>query len=134
MSMTNKRIIAFRVFPLFMAGFAVSAAEIPTVEQLPERVGDRMPLHTVVPKYPEAARRARLEGEVEVCFNVDHFGKTSRVAVRRSSNRVFEKPAKDAVRGSSYQPLADGQKLSGIKTCRTFRFLLTPAVPAAPED
>ncbi len=51
-------------------------------------------------------------------------GKTRRVAVRRSTNRVFEKPARDAVRASTYQPLRDDEKLSGIKTCRTFRFTL----------
>jgi len=93
-----------------------------------------MPLHTVVPAYPEKARRARVEGEVEVCFKVDHFGRTSRVAVRRSTNRVFEKPARDAVRHSTYYPLPDGQKLSGIKTCRTFRFLLTPVEVEVPDS
>ena len=77
-------------------------------------------------KYPEAARRARVEGEVEVCFNVDRAGKTRRVAVRRSSNRVFEKPAKRAVRDSTYKPLPHDVELSGIKTCRTFRFYLNP--------
>jgi len=119
---------------VLIAGLTAGAADIPAVEQVAETSGDRVPLHTVVPKYPESARRMRLEGEVEVCFNVDHFGKTSRIAVRKSTNRVFEKPAKNAVRDSSYHPLPDGQKLSGIKTCRTFRFLLTPVAIEAPEN
>lgn len=101
------------------------AEEVAEVVEGQETSGDRVPQHTVVPRYPEKARRARVEGEVEVCFKVDHFGKVSRVAVRRSSNRVFERPAKDAVRNSSYQPIGPGEKLSGIKTCRTFRFRLT---------
>ena len=105
---------------------AASAEEQPTVEYVPGDEGERVPLHTVVPLYPEKARRARVEGEVEVCFKVDREGNTSRVAVRRSTNRVFEKPARDAVKASTYHPLPPGQELSGIKTCRTFRFTLTP--------
>lgn len=94
--------------------------------------GQRTPLHTVVPKYPESARRARVEGEVEVCFNVDRRGRTHRVSVRRSSNRAFEKPAKKAVRASTYRPLDEGRELSGIKTCRTFRFFLNPVAIETP--
>ncbi len=96
--------------------------------------GERVPLYTVVPQYPEAARRARVEGEVEVCFNVDRNGTTRRIAVRRSSNRVFEKPAKRAVRNSTYEPLPDDVQLSGIKTCRTFRFYLNPVAIDKPGD
>ncbi len=93
---------------------------------------DRKPLQTVVPVYPEKARRERLTGEVEVCFNVDRDGKTSRVAVRRSTHRIFEKPAILAAKASTYYPLAEGQTLSGIKTCRTFRFQLTPVAIEQP--
>lgn len=103
------------------------ANEAPVVEYVPGHEGDRVPLHTVVPVYPEKARRARLEGEVEVCFNVSREGRTSRISVRRSTNRVFEKPARDAIKGSTYKPLPPEQPMSGIKTCRTFRFTLTPA-------
>jgi TonB family protein len=115
---------------------AVSAAaqEVPVVERLPPDDGDRVPLQTVVPAYPEKARRARVEGEVEVCFEVDREGRTRRVAVRRSTNRVFEKPARDAVKASTYKPLADDEEVSGIKTCRTFTFYLEPVDPADPTD
>ena len=107
--------------------FSVALAqEEPIVEYVPGDEGERIPLHTVVPIYPEKARRARVEGEVEVCFNVNRDGKTSRVAVRRSTNRAFEKPARDAVRSSTYRRLPEDEELSGIKTCRTFRFYLAP--------
>lgn len=89
-----------------------------------------MPLHTVVPTYPEEARRDRLEGEVQVCFNIDKDGKPYRVAVRQSSHRIFERPAKLAVKASAYAPLAPGDATSGIKTCRTFRFTLQPVQDA----
>jgi len=103
------------------------------LEYLTGDEGERVPLHTVVPIYPEKARRARVEGEVEVCFKVNREGRTSRVGVRRSTNRAFEKPARDAIRASTYKPLSNDQKLSGIKTCRTFRFHLTPVAIEKPE-
>ncbi|NJN48128.1 MAG: TonB family protein [Candidatus Competibacteraceae bacterium] len=67
-------------------------------------------------------------GDVEVCFDVDRDGKTSRIAVRRSSNQVFERAAIRAVRQSTYVKVPAEVVLSGIKTCRTFRFRLDPAV------
>lgn len=85
----------------------------------------RIPLQTVVPVYPESARRDRLEGEVQVCFHVDRDGRPYRVAVRTSTHRVFERPSIEAVRASTYAPLDPGVKLPAIKTCRTFRFRLT---------
>lgn len=109
------------------------AQEKPAVEHVEVDTGERSPSYTVVPLYPEKARRARVEGEVEVCFKVDRGGRISRVAVRRSTNRVFEKPSKDAVRLSAYHPLAKSKKLSGIKTCRTFRFYLTPVAIETPD-
>jgi len=109
------------------------AQDNPAIEQVEADTGERSPSYTVVPLYPEKARRARVEGEVEVCFKVDRGGRTSRVAVRRSTNRVFEKPSKNAVRLSTYHPLANDKKLSGIKTCRTFRFYLTPVAIETPD-
>lgn len=85
---------------------------------------ERVPLHTVVPKYPPDARRDRIEGEVEVCFNVDRRGRPIRIAVRRSTHRVFEKPSIRAVRASRYQPLPRSEPVPAIKTCRTFNFSL----------
>lgn len=114
---------AWAIAALILAAGAAAQDE-PVVERLPPDDSDRVPLQTVVPAYPEKARRARVEGEVEVCFEVDREGKTRKVAVRRSTNRVFEKPARDAVRASTYRPLADDEEISGIKTCRTFTFNL----------
>ena len=87
---------------------------------------ERVPLHTVVPDYPATAKRDRIEGDVEVCFNVNAEGRPYRIAVRHSTHRIFEKPSMRAVRASSYRPLPRGQKPSGIKNCRTFRFRLDP--------
>lgn len=112
---------------------AAAADDDANVTHLTDDSTDRKPMQTMVPVYPEKARRQRLTGEVEVCFNVDRDGKTSRIAVRRSTHRIFEKPSILAVRASTYQPLPEGKTLSGIKTCRTFRFQLTPVAIEQPR-
>jgi len=87
---------------------------------------DRVPLHTMIPEYPRVARRDRIEGEVQVCFEITRDGRPRRIAVRHSTHRLFEKPAIRAVRGSTFRPLPDGAELPAIKACRTFRFTLQP--------
>ncbi len=129
--MWSKQLLVVPPSVLLLA-MSAGAQDDPVQSDLPSDTGERVPLHTVVPVYPEKARRARVEGEVEVCFNVGRDGKTSRVSVRRSTNREFEKAAKDAVRHSTYKPLPEHQKLSGIKTCRTFRFHLNPVAIDTP--
>ena len=103
---------------------AGSAADEPSVTHLEDGSHERVPLNTVVPVYPAVARRDRIEGDVQVCFKVDRQGRPYRIAVRTSSDRVFEKPAIRAIRASRYQPLADSEPVPAIKTCRTFRFRL----------
>ena len=88
---------------------------------------ERIPLHTVAPAYPAVARRDRVEGNVQVCFKVDREGRPYRIAVRTSTNRIFEKPSIRAIRASRYQPLPEDQAVPAIKTCRTFRFRLESA-------
>ena len=103
-------------------------AEEASLARLIEENSDRVPTVTVVPEYPNDALRDRIEGEVQVCYNVDRKGQPYRVAVRTSTHRIFEKPSKRAVKSSLYVPLEPGEKTSGIKTCRTFRFQLQPLV------
>jgi TonB family protein len=106
---------------------ALVAAEESEVTHFTDHNGDRIPLNTVAPVYPAAARRDRVEGDVQVCFHVDREGRPYRIGVRTSTHRVFEKPSMRAVRASRYQPIADDQQVPGIKTCRTFRFRLESA-------
>jgi len=86
----------------------------------------RTPLQTVIPEYPQKARRDRVEGRVEVCFDIDRLGRTRRIAVRRSTNRAFEKPSMRAVKASRFRPLGEDEALQAIKSCRTFVFALEP--------
>jgi len=112
----------------------VQAQEGDDVSQLLDPGGDRVPMQTVVPVFPEKALRDRIQGHVKVCFNVDREGRTSRISVRTSTHRMFEKPAINAVRASSYQPLEEHEVLSNIKTCRTFRFQLDPIAIEDPSE
>ncbi len=127
--MTDVLRVVIALAALSVAGHAAGAAE---VTHLTDNDGGRKPLKTVVPPYPELARRERLEGEVQVCFNVRQNGETHRVRVRRSTNRIFEKPSVRAVRASTYEALPEGTKPSGIKTCRTFTFRLEPVPVSQP--
>ena len=103
------------------------AADEARVTHLENDGHERIPLHTVAPAYPAIARRDRVEGEVQVCFKVDREGRPYRIAVRTSTNRIFEKPSIRAIRASRYQPLPEDQAVPAIKTCRTFRFRLESA-------
>lgn len=118
---------------LFFA-LAVAAQDDVDVTHLLDPAGERKPLQTVVPVYPQRALKDRVQGDVEVCFNVDREGRTSRISVRQSSNRMFEKPSLLAIRASSYKPVEDHEILSGIKTCRIFRFRLDPVAVEDPSD
>lgn len=87
---------------------------------------DRIPSVTVAPKYPRKARRDRVEGQVQVCFDIDREGRTRRIAVRHSTNRTFERPSIKAVRKSTFQRLKAEETLQSLKSCRTFVFSLVP--------
>ncbi len=102
------------------------SASVPDGVSRIDSATDRVPLHTVIPDYPRTARRDRVEGEVQVCFNITRRGHPTSIAVRRSTHRVFEKPSRKAVRKSTWVPLGKDEPMSGIKACRTFRFNLVP--------
>ena len=113
---------------------AGAADEQSVVAHIIDSSTDRIPAHTVAPEYPRKARRDRVEGEVQVCFEVTRDGQTRRVAVRNSSHRTFEKPSVKAVRASSFRPLGKDEALPAIKSCRTFVFSLEPAEEDASLD
>jgi TonB family protein len=117
----SNRLFVFASILLCTNGFASDAA---SVTHLTDRNNERVPLNTVAPVYPAAAQRDRVEGDVQVCFNVDRQGRPYRIAVRSSTHRIFEKPSIRAIRASRYVELPRDREVPGIKTCRTFRFRL----------
>jgi TonB family protein len=124
---------ALLLLAIVTCGLSVVQADEVDEVRVPDEKGDRKPRLTVVPVYPELARRERVEGEVQVCFTVDRKGTTHRVRVRKSTNRIFEKPSILAARASTYEPLPEDKEMSGIKTCRTFRFHLNPVAIERPS-
>ena len=118
---------------LFLAA-ALPAASSGADVSMDAFVGDRQPISTFVPKYPQEAVDKRLEGEVTVCFFIDDDGKVKRAKIRRSSHRVFEKPVLRAIRASAFEPLGEGRKASPAKTCRTFHFRLESIGEQSPVD
>ena len=114
---------SFAVLITMMLGAMASGHD--SVEKIDSDT-NRVPLVTIVPEYPAVARRDRIQGEVQVCFNITRDGYPRRIAVRSSNNRLFEKPAMRAVRKSTWVRLDDDKEMSGIKACRTFRFSLVP--------
>ena len=111
---------------ILLAIAVVNAEDSSSLARVIDSHTDRVPTHTVAPQYPRKARRDRIEGEVEVCFDVDRKGRPRRIAVRNSTNRAFERPSIDAVRVSFFRPLEDDEELQSIKSCRTFIFSLQP--------
>jgi TonB family protein len=123
--MLRSRLFGVALVIVFASPAVVSDDEL-LFAQVTDTDSKRLPSHTVAPEYPRKARRDRIEGEVQVCFDIDREGRPLRIAVRKSSNRAFEKPSIKAVRASSFRPLRKDQPLQSLKSCRTFRFSLHP--------
>lgn len=76
------------------------------------------------PLYPRAARAARQEGRVMVCFTLDERGSVREPAVRSSTDVVFNQPVLDAISAARFTPARIGGKAVRSTACRTFRFVL----------
>ncbi len=62
------------------------------------------PIKTVLPEYPEVARKAGLEGRVTVAAIVDENGNVIYAEVINSTNKVFEEPAVKAAYQYKFKP------------------------------
>jgi protein TonB len=68
------------------------------------------PVSQVAPTYPEALRKAKVEGVVTLIFVLDETGRVEDPRVENSSRPEFEKPALDAIRKWRFSPgEKDGQ-------------------------
>jgi len=122
--------VLFAMICIGLVGPGVASSDNDTrvtrITHFEDSTSDRIPTVTAVPQYPEKARRDRIEGEATVCYFVDSKGRIKNAAIRRSSHKMFAKPSMKAIKQSSYEPLRPNQKMSNVKTCRTYRFLLNP--------
>lgn len=74
------------------------------------------------PVYPTRALEQGVTGQVVVCFSVDELGLVDDVNVLDSSNKIFNQPTIDAVRGSLFTAAKiDGESVSSI-ACRVFKY------------
>jgi len=76
------------------------------------------------PVYPRAARAARQEGRVMVCFTLDERGMVRAPAVRSSTDPVFEQPVLEAISAARFTPAKLGAQPVRSTACRTFQFVL----------
>jgi len=76
------------------------------------------------PVYPRAARAARQEGRVMVCFTLDERGRVLAPAVRASSDEVFNQPVLEAISAARFTPARLADEPVRSTACRSFRFLL----------
>lgn len=81
------------------------------------------PVAQVAPTYPEALRKAKVEGLVTLIFVLDESGRVEDPRVENSSRPEFEKPALDAIRKWRFSPgQKDGQPVrTYIKVPMRFR-------------
>lgn len=116
--------IAILVFVAAALPPAAMADDTAEVTHSPDTASERTPATTAFPSYPSIAQRERIEGEAIVCFTIDERGRVVRPKVRSSTHEIFERPALRAIKRSSFEPLAEGQQPSPVKSCRTYRFRL----------
>jgi TonB family protein len=97
--------------------FAQSAADDPGV------YGDAILREWVQPEYPEAARQAKLEGQVTVEFVVEPDGHVSRASVTRTTDEQFNAAALAAVQHWVFAAaLAEGKPVaSGMRVPVVFK-------------
>lgn len=91
--------------------------DVAELEKRPEAVTQ------VAPTYPEALRKAKVEGVVTMIFVLDETGRVEDPRVENSSRPEFEKPALDAIRKWRFSPgQKDGQPVrTYIKIPMRFR-------------
>lgn len=118
--------VAVFVMAVLAAAISTQAEEDVLRAEVIDSNTERVPRVTVAPQYPGNARRDRVEGQVQVCFDVSRRGRPRRIAVRLSTHRAFERPSIKAVRASSFVPLERDEPLQSAKLCRTFIFTLVP--------
>jgi len=72
--------------------------------------------------YPDAARRARLQGVVELSFLIDENGNVSEPQVLESGGQVFDDAVLETVRGWRYEPATKHGVRVKMRWVQRFRF------------
>lgn len=80
------------------------------------------PLSPIVPAFPDAARRANVEGAVIIQVDIDEAGLVKQVAVVQGLGYGCDESALEAVRGARFAPARIGDQAVPVRVCIPFRF------------
>jgi protein TonB len=72
--------------------------------------------------FPEAAKRARLQGAVELSFLIDENGGVSELQVVESAGKVFDDAVVETVRNWRYEPATKHGIRVKMRWVQRFRF------------
>jgi TonB family protein len=104
-------IVLFTLSMLTAAGASAQNVVMQEREKLPDLKPGSVPvaIDTISKylEYPEAAKRAGIEGSVEVSALIGVNGDVLRVMIDKSTNAIFEKPAFTAMQHMRYKPAID---------------------------
>ncbi len=102
--------------PSGSGGTGVGYRTVAQVSRLPR------PLSPMEPAFPEAARRAGVEGTVILQVDIDEAGLVKQVAVVQSLGYGCDEAALEAVRQARFAPAAAGDQLVPVRVRIPFRF------------
>ena len=92
--------------------------EFVAVDKMPQAVG------TIIPHYPELAKRAGLEGSVYVKVLVDEAGKPLKAIVIKSDHEIFNQTSIDAAMQFQFTPAKRDNKPVAVWVVVPFRYRL----------
>ncbi len=84
------------------------------------------PVTMRTPTYPRDAIRGAREGQIVVCFKVDHLGVPFDPRVVTETDEIFRRPTLDALLTSRFLPWPEGAERPPRPACRTYTFRLEP--------
>lgn len=96
------------------------------IEQLPVLIGGEDAFRNSI-SYPEHARRAGIEGIVEVEFMVDEQGRVHDPVIVRGIGAGCDKAVLKAIKVQRYKPGKKGGKVASFKIKETVQFILLDA-------
>ncbi len=107
-----------------MGNFKVPAEDQPPPDFVPVEKEPQI-IKQVVPKYPELAQRAGIEGRVWVKIWVDKDGKPHKAIVMKSDAQIFDQPAVDAAMQYRFTPAIMNKGPVAVWVVIPFTFKLT---------
>ncbi len=90
-------------------------------------------IYQSIPKYPESAQKAGIEGRVWVKIWIDKDGKPHQAVVMKSDEQIFDKPSVDAAMKYRFTPAIMNKKPVAVWVVIPFTFKLAPK-STSPEN